>query len=271
MSALRADDAARRRKDYRENIRNVFGATAELYYAYWGEFFHYHGRPVAGAYLRAGAAPAGVTATSDSAPPSVPERKDAVAETGADGTARIPLGEPGLWNVRTLHAAAAPVGSAAGDGWEVYFATLVFNVSAANGTSGSAAAAAGDSSDVAAVVQRFDALLAAGDSAGVMALLAEDVVILEAGSLETRAEFRSHHLAADIAFAKAVKAEQGPIRVRVQGDVACASSTTAVEGEMRGRAINSVSAELMVFSRESDGWKIRAIHWSSRSRRPPPG
>jgi ketosteroid isomerase-like protein len=140
-------------------------------------------------------------------------------------------------------------------------------LAAQGGTAGSAS----DSSDVAAVVRRFDALMAAGDSTGLLALLADDAVILESGGLETRAEFRSHHLPADIAFARAVTGQQGPIIVRVQGDVAWASSTTAVEGELRGRVINSVSAELMVFSRESGGWKIRAIHWSSRTRRPPGG
>ena len=130
---------------------------------------------------------------------------------------------------------------------------------------------ASDSSDVAALVRRFDALMAAGDSAGLLALLADDAVILESGGLETRAEFRSHHLPADIGFARAVRSQQGAILVRVQGDVAWASSTSTVEGELRGRAINSVSAELMVFSRESGAWKIRAIHWSSRNRRPPGG
>ena len=30
-----------RRARYRENIPFVFGATADLYYAYWGEFFHF--------------------------------------------------------------------------------------------------------------------------------------------------------------------------------------------------------------------------------------
>lgn len=141
------------------------------------------------------------------------------------------------------------------------------SLAAQGGTPGSAS----DSSEVAAIVRRFDALMAAGDSAGLLALLADDAVILESGGLETRAEFRSHHLPADIAFARAVRGQQGPIMVRVQGDVAWASSTTTVEGELRGRVINSVSAELMVFSRESGGWKIRAIHWSSRNRRPPGG
>lgn len=130
---------------------------------------------------------------------------------------------------------------------------------------------ADDSSDVVAVVVRFDALMTAGDSAGLLALLADDVVVLESGGMETRAEFRSHHLPADIRFARAVKGKQGPITVRIQGDVAWASSTTAVEGEVGGRSINSVSAELMILSREAGGWKIRAIHWSSRSRRPPAG
>ena len=136
---------------------------------------------------------------------------------------------------------------------------------------GGASGSASDSSDVAAIVRRFDALMAAGDSTGLLALLADDAVILESGGLETRAEFRSHHLPADIAFARAVTGRQGPILVRVQGDVAWASSTSTVEGELRGRVINSVSAELMVFSRVNGGWRIRAIHWSSRNRRPPGG
>lgn len=136
---------------------------------------------------------------------------------------------------------------------------------------GGGSASRSDSSDVAALVRRFDALMAAGDSAGLLALLADDVVVLESGGLENRAEFRAHHLPADIGFSQAVKSEQGPIIVRVQGDVAWASSTSTVTGELKGRAINSVSAELMVFSRESGSWKIRAIHWSSRSRRPPGG
>jgi ketosteroid isomerase-like protein len=126
-----------------------------------------------------------------------------------------------------------------------------------------------DSSDVVATVQRFDSLMAAGDSTGLLALLADDAVVLESGGQESRTEFRAHHLPADIAFARAVKSKQGPIAVRIQGDVAWASSTSTVEGTLNGRAINSVSAELMVLSREPGGWKIRAIHWSSRSRRPP--
>ncbi len=141
----------------------------------------------------------------------------------------------------------------------------VLNVGSASG----APASAGDSSDVAAIVQRFDAALAAGDSAAALALLADDVLVLESGGIETRHEYRSQHLMADIASARAVPSQRGPVTVRVRGDVAWASSTSTTQGEYRGRQINSAGAALMVLSRERDGWKIRAIHWSSRPRRAP--
>src|SRR5262249_34985242 len=47
-----------------------------------------------------------------------------------------------------------------------------------------------DSADVAAVVQRFHAALAAGDSLAALELLSDDVVILESGGAETRADYR---------------------------------------------------------------------------------
>lgn len=129
------------------------------------------------------------------------------------------------------------------------------------------AAVVTDSSDVAAVVTRYHAALASGDSTAALALLADDAVVLETGSVETKSEYRGHHLPADIEFARAVPSQRSAITVRVRGDVAWASSTSTTQGEFRGRAVNSNGAELMVLSRERDGWKIRAIHWSSRARR----
>lgn len=84
--------------------------------------------------------------------------------------------------------------------------------------------------------------------------------------METRAEYRSHHLPGDIAFARAVPRERSDIRVHVQGDVAWAMSTSTVRGEFRGRAVDSQGAELMVLRRTGDGWQIAAVHWSSRAR-----
>ncbi len=125
----------------------------------------------------------------------------------------------------------------------------------------------GDSAAVASVVDRYHRALESADSAGALALLASDAVILESGGIETREEYRSHHLPADIAFARGVKSVRSPIRVVVQGDVAWATSTTTAQGDFRGRPVNSAGAELMVLTRTTDGWKINAIHWSSRSRR----
>ena len=129
-------------------------------------------------------------------------------------------------------------------------------------------ASAADSAAVAATVDRFHRALAAADSAGALALLSDDVEVLESGGAETRAEYRSHHLASDIAFARAVPSRRGPLRVHVAGDVAWTTSTSTTEGEFRGRAVNAVGAELMVLTRAPDGWRIAAIHWSSRNRRP---
>jgi ketosteroid isomerase-like protein len=124
-----------------------------------------------------------------------------------------------------------------------------------------------DSTAVAAVVVRFHAALAAGDSLAALALLADDATILESGGVETRAEYRAHHLQSDIRFEQGAKIDRGQIHVRVRGDVAWTTSTSVAQGEMNGRPVNSGSAELMVMLRTPDGWKISAIHWSSRQRR----
>lgn len=122
-------------------------------------------------------------------------------------------------------------------------------------------------SSVVETVDRFHRALAAGDSAAVLALLAPDAVILESGGMETPAEYRSHHLPGDIAFAQAIRRERSPIRVKIEGNVAWATSTSTTVGEYRGRAINSQGAELMVLRRDPTGWRVVAIHWSSRARR----
>jgi ketosteroid isomerase-like protein len=124
-----------------------------------------------------------------------------------------------------------------------------------------------DSAAVAATVAGFHAALARGDSAAVLRLLAPDVRILESGGVETLADYRAHHLPADIEFARAVPGARGPLGVTVRGDVAWTAGTSETKGELRGRAINSVGAESMVLVRGADGWRISAIHWSSRTRR----
>lgn len=127
-----------------------------------------------------------------------------------------------------------------------------------------------DSAAVAGTVRSFHEALARGDSVTALALLAGDAVILESGGRESRDEYRAHHLPGDMQFAAALPARRGPIRVVVVDDVAWATSSSETRGTWREREINSAGVELMVLTRIGTGWVIRAVHWSSRARRPSP-
>jgi ketosteroid isomerase-like protein len=125
---------------------------------------------------------------------------------------------------------------------------------------------ADDSAAVVAVVERYHRALTEGDSATALGLLAEDALIVESGGIESRQEYRSHHLAADIAFAREAKVTRSLVRVSVRGNVAWTTATSTTRGRFRRKSVNSSGAELMVLTRGADGWKIRAIHWSSHDR-----
>ncbi|MEA3247136.1 MAG: DUF4198 domain-containing protein [Gemmatimonadota bacterium] len=248
----------------------------------------FHGQPVARVPLRAGwGSPSAVNADPASVPAA--PQPDQVMETGPDGVAAIHVPTAGWWNVRTLYAAGM---QGMPEHWEVYFATLVFGVTARgtdnsgdvgapDATDGPAAAAeapalpapvargqgASQDSLVLAVVKRFHAALAAGDSTTALGLLSEDVVIMESGGVETKEQYRNGHLNGDMAYARAVPAARLVAYEHVRGEAAWVASTSVTQGDYNGRAINSAGAELMVLSLEGGRWKIRAIHWSSRARR----
>lgn len=119
---------------------------------------------------------------------------------------------------------------------------------------------------IASVVDAYHVALATGQGDAALALLTEDAIVLEGGGVETKAQYADHHLPADMAFAQAVPRKRGDVHVSGRGEVAWAWSTSEAEGTYRDRDINSVAAELMVLVKTEDGWKISAIHWSSRSR-----
>jgi uncharacterized GH25 family protein/ketosteroid isomerase-like protein len=236
----------------------------------------FRGAPLAGAHVHAGWAPAAALGDSSALPKDV---KDQSLVTNDAGVVEVKIDHDGLWNVRTLHAAPA---SGSPMSWEVAFATMVFQAAApgshAHEATGEVALAAsrhaqgqGDSAAAVAAVVKFHAALAAGDSASALALLANDVVILESGGIETREEYRSHHLPGDMAFARAVRSERSPLKAVVLGDVAWVTGTSTTTGEYRGRAVNSAGAELVILTRTAQGWRISAVHWSSRTRRPAGG
>lgn len=146
----------------------------------------------------------------------------------------------------------------------VWLAVVVAAICAPSAVHGQSPAA--DSAAVAAIVTRFHRALRAGDSTAALALLADDALILESGGVEMKEEYRGHHLPGDIAMLRAVQNKARAPRVTVQGDAAWAASTSTIEGTYQGKALDLASAELMVLSRASGGWRIRAIHWSSRPR-----
>ena len=190
------------------------------------------------------------------------------------GVVRVPLSKPRFWNVRAAHVTT----TAASGEWVVAWTTFVFPAGASHelsrgdargGAGGAIAGVFGDSVAVVATLARFHDALSAGDSSGALALLAEDVSILESGDYQNRAAYASHHLMGDIEFARAVRSQHTPLQVVVRGDVAWVASGSTTQGEFRGRAVNSVGAELAVLSRGPGGWIIRSIHWSGHARRTP--
>jgi ketosteroid isomerase-like protein len=128
------------------------------------------------------------------------------------------------------------------------------------------AAQSAEESAVRTVVTRFHSSVSKGDTAAAMAAVADDATFLEAGGIETRAEYEKHHLPEDIKFEKAVPMKRSALRVVVSGDAAWTTCTYELKGTFEGRAIDSIGTELMVLSRGAKGWQIRAVSWSSRAR-----
>ena len=127
-----------------------------------------------------------------------------------------------------------------------------------------------DEAGIAAAVKTFHSAYAAGNAAQVMQFIAEDALMMEGGNIETRAQYEKDHLPADIAFEKEVSAKRTPVRIVVRGDTAWVTTSGDFVGTFQGKPVDFQGLELMVLSREPAGWRIRAIHWSSRNRRPPP-
>jgi ketosteroid isomerase-like protein len=96
-----------------------------------------------------------------------------------------------------------------------------------------------------------------------LAYLHPDLVVYEGGHAETLAEYRSHHLAADIAFLRATQSETLAAHLHVMGESALWMSESRTRGTIRDRQIDSRGAETFVLVRTPEGWKIRHIHWSS--------
>jgi ketosteroid isomerase-like protein len=121
-------------------------------------------------------------------------------------------------------------------------------------------------SEPADIVHAFHAAIAAGDTSGALRLLDPAVIIYESGGVErSRAEFQSHHLGIDMAFAQSTERTVLEEHTVESGEYAWFTSVSEVRGEFRGRVVNSRATETVVLRKTDEGWRIVHIHWSSRS------
>ena len=115
-------------------------------------------------------------------------------------------------------------------------------------------------------VDAFHAALKRGDTRAAAALLAEDALVFESGGVERgKAEYASHHLPADAAFAKAVASAVTRRSGWADGRTAWIATESTTRGSYKAKPINSIGTETMVLRRDRAGWRIVHIHWSSKN------
>jgi len=148
------------------------------------------------------------------------------------------------------------------------FVSRILVLGFATATSLGAQVSRSDSAAAVAVVEQFHAALAAADSARAVSLLADDVLIIEAGNIQTRADYLGGHLGADMKASQASKGERSVVATRVSPASAYIVTKTLTPPTGAQGNTGSETAELMVVTKTSGGWRISAVHWSSRRRRP---
>ncbi len=120
--------------------------------------------------------------------------------------------------------------------------------------------------EIEALAESFHNALSTKDEESAMATFSNDVLIMEGGHVQTKEEYVSHHLNADMNFVSSITTKRKVIRSVVEGNTGWIISTSISTGKYKDRDINSSGAELMVVKRQNDDdWKIAAIHWSSHS------
>lgn len=111
----------------------------------------------------------------------------------------------------------------------------------------------------------FNGALSAGDKIKAAELLAPDVTIFESGYVErSRAEYVSHHLSEDIAFAKTAKRKVLKHGERIDGKLAVIWEETETTGVASGQEIHLFGTETAMLEKQGEQWKIVHVHWSSR-------
>ena len=115
-----------------------------------------------------------------------------------------------------------------------------------------------------AALQAFSDALEVGNRDLAIARLAPDLKVVEDGVEESRADYVSGHLAADIAYQKSVKTvllersvvNESPTRTRIVSKLRMVSNRS-------DKMIDSLVAETAVLVKMPDGWKIQRLEWVS--------
>ncbi|MCP9293027.1 YybH family protein [Gracilimonas sediminicola] len=113
-------------------------------------------------------------------------------------------------------------------------------------------------------LDNFKTAIIENDSEAASNVMADDVLILEGSGLETEEEYLSHHFHSDGKFLKAMNREILTQKISIEGNTAWVSTVSSMKGTYSEREIDLTSLELAVLKKEGSGWKIAAIHWSSR-------
>jgi ketosteroid isomerase-like protein len=120
-----------------------------------------------------------------------------------------------------------------------------------------------DRHDAIAVAHKFRQALSRSDGDAALSTLAEDVLIFEHGGVErSRAEYASHHLAADMAFLAGLDTEVVDQRVFADDDLVILASEIRQHGTYKGAEVDRVTTETLVLANGANGWLIGHIHWS---------
>jgi ketosteroid isomerase-like protein len=114
-------------------------------------------------------------------------------------------------------------------------------------------------------VSAFHEALSSGKAEAATAFLSPTVQIFESGYVErSRDEYAGHHLAGDMAFAKATSLTVSRQNERVEGNIAIVTRETETKGKFKGTNVHAFGTETAVLEKQGDKWFITHVHWSSR-------
>lgn len=121
-----------------------------------------------------------------------------------------------------------------------------------------------DTGGLADQAQALSSAIASGDEAAVRRLMAADVLIFEGGGAErSLEEYAGHHMGSDMAFIGAIDREVLERRVFESDSMGSVATRMRLSGSYKGKDIDMVSSETLVFERRDGVWKIIHIHWAS--------